>query len=202
MAGLVTVRYSDYFEEDLIVNHNDIFIAGFTPVLTTAPTTPGSVLHNSMRFAFEPSGDVVWASISGNALPLYPPNPFQTLALCVDGGLNQLGTIINTSRDWMYPEFDLDNGVVSPAAIGAGIIDIVSIPDNEYGYVGYATSNLSMFGYMQIQRLSLYEWRLIGYAYDDSGAPITVQNIVPSGSTIVMIGVASGLSGRKRRSTH
>lgn len=199
-AGIIVYRYADHFEEDLIVNHDDIFIAGFTPVLTTAPATPGSVLHNSMRFAFRPGGSSgVVSLVSGNDLPLYPPEPFQTLSLVSDGGLNQLGTLIQTSRDWVDPQFDLSTGAVSPAAMGAGVINIGSIPDDGYGYVGYAVSDLSMFGYMQIQRLSLFEWRLIGYAYDDSGAPISVQNLVPSSGTLMMLGAASGLNSRRRR---
>lgn len=203
MAGFVTVRYSDHFEEDLIVNNNDIFIAGFTPALTTAPTTPGIYLHNSMRFAFEPSGDRVSALVSGNSLPVFPPEPFSTLALCVDGGVDQLGTTIGAAREWLFPEFDLSTGAVQPASLfqlgDSGTINISIIPDNGFAFVGYATSDLSMFGYMQIQRLSLYEWRLIGYAYDDSGAPVVVQNIVPSGSTLAMLGVGAGVSGRTRR---
>ncbi|MBX3316458.1 MAG: hypothetical protein KF902_06285 [Phycisphaeraceae bacterium] len=201
MAGLVVYRYADHFEDDLIVNHNDIFIAGFTPALTTAPTD--TILHNSLRFAFEPSGGNITALISGNDLPLFPPEPFLTLSLCIDGGLNQLGTTMDSSREWATPNFDLDNGVVSPAVLigfnSSGQIDISAIPDCGYAYIGYATSDLGMFGYMQIQRLSLYEWRLIGYAYDDSGAPVVVQNIVPSGSTLAILGAGVGVSGRKRR---
>ncbi|QYK48941.1 MAG: hypothetical protein KF838_03600 [Phycisphaeraceae bacterium] len=97
MAGLVVYRYADHFEDDLIVNHNDIFIAGFTPALTTAPTD--TILHNSLRFAFEPSGGNITALISGNDLPLFPPEPFLTLSLCIDGGLNQLGTTMDSSRE-------------------------------------------------------------------------------------------------------
>lgn len=203
MAGLVTVRYSDYFEEDLIVNHNDIFIAGFTPVLTTAPTTPGSYLHNSMRFSFRPSGDRVSALVSGNSLPVFPPEPFNTLALCFDGGVDQLGTTIGPAREWLFPELDLSTGAVQPASLSqlgdSGTMNISIIPDNGFAFVGYATSDLSMFGYMQIQRLSLYEWRLIGYAYNDTGAPVTVENIVPSGGPLALLSAGSMIGVRRRR---
>ena len=199
MAGLVVYRYADHFEEDLIVNHNDIFIAGFTPVLTTAPTTPGSVLHNSMRFSFRSSGSSVTALVSGNDLPLFPPEPLQSLALCSDGGLNQLGKTIDASRDWALPFLDLESGAVDPATLTTGVLDIDLIPDNGFGYVGYSTSDLSQFGYMQIQRLSLYEWRLIGYAYDDSGAPVRVENIVPAGGSLALLGASSLVGARRKR---
>ncbi|MBX3360323.1 MAG: hypothetical protein KF912_15145 [Phycisphaeraceae bacterium] len=197
MAGLVTVRYSDHFEEDLIVNHNDVLIAGFTPELTTASID--MPLHNSMRFSFRPSGEAISAMVSGNILPLYPSEPFQTVALCYDGGLDQLGTTLSASRGWVEPFFDLETGAVGPASLATGDLKIDTILNNGYGYVGYATSDLSMFGYMQIQRLSLYEWRLIGYAYDDSGAPVTVQDIVPSGASLTLLSASAVLGGRKRR---
>ena len=196
-ADLITVLAAD----ELIVNHNDVFIAGFTSVLTTAPTTPGSILYNSMRFAFEPSGGNVTALVSGNDLPIYPPEPFQTIALCVDGGLNQLGATLTASSHWMPPDFDLDGGVVSPAVLvgfnHSGQIDITIIPDGGSGYVGYATSDLTKFGYMQIQRLSLYEWRLVGYRYDDSGAPVLVENLIPAPATLAALTLAA-LATRRR----
>ncbi|MBX3317167.1 MAG: hypothetical protein KF902_09935 [Phycisphaeraceae bacterium] len=201
MAGLVVYRYADHFEEDLIVNHNNILIAGFAPGLTIADVD--MPLENSMRFSFRPSGDEVSALVSGNMLPLYPPEPFQTVSLCSDGGLNQLGTTLGGTREWVPPYFDLENGFVSPATMGqfgdSGQINIKLIADGGYGYIGYATSDLSKFGYMQIQRLSLYEWRLIGYAYDDSGSPVTVQNIVPTGGSLAMLGTGAMMAGRKRR---
>ncbi|MBX3317833.1 MAG: hypothetical protein KF902_13335 [Phycisphaeraceae bacterium] len=201
MAGLVVYRYADHFEEDLIVNHNDILIAGFTPELTTASID--TQLFNSMRFAFEPSGGKVTALVSGNILPLYPSEPFQTLALCYDGGLDQLGTTIDAGREWAEPFFDLETGAVAPATLfqydTSGLIDISSIPDSGYGYVGYATSDLNMFGYIQIQRLSLYEWRLIGYAYDTSGEGILVQNLVPTPGVVSVAGIVLIVGARRRR---
>ncbi len=192
-ADLITVLAAD----TLIVNHNDIYIAGFLPTLTTKPTTAGTILYNSVRFAFEPSGGEVSAIASGNALPLYPPEPFQTPALCVDGGLNQEDSVIGVSRSWLLPDFELDSGVVSPAAMSTSILNIASIPDGGSGYVGYATSDLTMFGYMQIQRLSLYEWRLVGYRYDDSGASVLVENLIPAPATLAAFSLLA--FPRKRR---
>ncbi len=195
-ADLITVLAP----ETLIVNHNDIFIAGFTPTLTTAPTTPGSILHNSMRFSFRDFLGSTSALVSGNALELLPSEPFQTPALCVDGGLDQQGSFIDFSRTWRLPNFDLDNGVVSPASINTPILNITTTPDGGSGYIGYATSDLTRFGYMQIQRLSLYEWRLVGYRYDDSGAPVFVENLIPAPGALAILGAAT-LAPRRRRST-
>ena len=200
-ADLITVLASD----TLIVNHNDIFIAGFTPEVVIA--SRDSLLHNALRYAFEPSGGEVSALVSGNDLPLFAPEPFGTLALCLDGGLNQLGTTMDSGRDWRMPEFDLDSGFVDPAAMGqygtdgTPDIDITTIPDGGSGYVGYATSDLTKFGYMQIQRLSLYEWRLVGYRYDDSGAPVLVENLIPAPTTLAALGLVA-LAPRRHRSSH
>lgn len=198
MAGLVVYRYADHFEEDLIVNHNDILVAGFTPELTTASVD--DLLFNSMRLSFRPSSvGGVLALVSGNMLPLYPSEPFQTVSLCYDGGLDQWGTTIDASREWIEPFFDLGTGFVEPATLTTSILNIEAVPNNGYGYIGYGTSDLSRFGYMQIQRLSLYEWRLIGYAYDDSGAPVTVQDIVPAGGSLALLGTGAIMAGRKKR---
>jgi hypothetical protein len=193
-ADLITVLAAD----QLIVNHNDVLIAGFTPTLTTAPIdTP---LYNSMRFSFRPSLGNVLAMASGNMLPLYPGEPFDTPSICIDGGLHQLGTTMDLSRGWRTPQFDLENGFVSPATIGGSEIDITTIPDGGSGYVGYATSDLTMFGYMQIQRLSLYEWRLVGYRYDDSGAPVLVENLIPAPTTLAALSLLALPRRRSRAS--
>lgn len=193
-ADLITVLAAD----QLIVNHNDVLIAGFTPTLTTAPIdTP---LSNSMRFSFRPSGDEVSAIVSGNDLPPFSTEPFDTLALCYDGGLNQLGTTLSASRGWVEPFFDLETGYVGPAALTTGVLDIDTIPDGGSGYVGYATSDLSMFGYMQIQRLSLYEWRLIGYRYHDSGAPVIVENLIPAPASLAALSLLA-LPRKRRRAS-
>jgi hypothetical protein len=199
-ADLITVLAA----EQLIVNHNDVLIAGFTPEVVIA--SRDSLLHNALRFAFEPSGGEVSALVSGNDLPLFAPEPFDTLALCLHSGLNQLGTTMDSGRGWRMPEFDLDSGFVDPAAMGqygtdgTPDIDITTIPDGGSGYVGYATSDLTMFGYMQIQRLSLYEWRLVGYRYDDSGAPVLVENLIPTPTTLAALSLLT-LPRKRRRAS-
>lgn len=190
-ADLITVLAAD----ELIVNHNDVLIAGFTPTLTTAPVD--TLLHNSMRFSFRPSGSEVSAMVSGNILPLWAGEPFDTPSLCYDGGLNQLDTMIDAGRGWAEPFFDLETGSCGPATLGSGDLNIDTIPDGGSGYVGYATSDLTMFGYMQIQRLSLYEWRLVGYRYDDSGAPVLVENLIPAPATLAALSLLT--LPRKRR---
>ncbi|QYK49202.1 MAG: hypothetical protein KF838_04955 [Phycisphaeraceae bacterium] len=193
-ADLVTVLATD----TLIVNHNDIFIACFLPTLTTKPTD--EILHNSIRFSFRPVDAGVSAIISGNDLPLFPTGPFETVALCVDGGLIQSGTTMSATRDWAEPSFDVDTGIVDPTALPTSVTNIHLIPDGGSGYVGYATSDLTKFGYMQIQRLSLYEWRLVGYRYDDSGAPVLVENLIPAPATLAALALLALPRTRRRLS--
>ncbi len=194
-ADLITVLAAD----QLIVNHNDVLIAGFTPTLTTAPID--EFLHNSMRFSFRPGGSTgTLALVAGNWLPLWPTEPFQTPAICIDGGLDQRGTAIDVDRAWRTPQFELDSGVVTPASMVGSLVDITINPDGGSGYVGYATSDMTMFGYMQIQRLSLYEWRLVGYRYDDSGAPVLVENLIPTPTTLAALSLLT-LPRKRRRAS-
>lgn len=200
MAGIVTVVLS----EELIVTNNDIRVACFEPELTTSPyPSTGPSLRNSLRFGFivRPSGTVV-SGIVGNTLPPFSSTPFQTPALLADLGLNQLNSWIDPSRIWSLPTYDPKTGDVAEASIGQigdnGEIDIRAISDFGYGYVGYAKSDLSMFGYMQLQRLSLTQWRLVGYAYEDAGNPIQVINLVPSGSAALSFLGGLALAGRRR----
>lgn len=200
MAGIVTVVLS----EELIVTNNDMRVACFEPELTTSQF-PGPSLKNSLRFAFSvrPSGTVD-SNIIGNTLPAFPSTPFQTPALLADLGLNQLNSWIDSSRIWSFPRYDASTGDLDPASIGQigddGEIDIRAIPDFGYGYVGYAKSDLSMFGYMQLQRLSLTQWRLVGYAYEDAGNPIKVIDLVPSAPTLVPLVAGLAVAGRRRPS--
>ncbi|MBX3362008.1 MAG: hypothetical protein KF912_08845 [Phycisphaeraceae bacterium] len=79
-------------------------------------------------------------------------------------------------------------------------MDITTIPDGGSGYVGYATSDLTKFGYMQIQRLSLYEWRLVGYRYDNAGAPVLVENLIPAPATLAALALLALPRTRRRLS--
>ncbi|MBX3316459.1 MAG: hypothetical protein KF902_06290 [Phycisphaeraceae bacterium] len=203
MAGIVTVTLS----HELIVTNNDMVIALFEPALTTAPYPAGPILRNSLKLGFVtlPFSGTLEAGISGNALPQFPPFPYQTPALVVDGGLNQLNTEINSMRVWDTPVYSSSTGDLRPASISQtgddGDFDIRPIPDGGSVYIGYAKSDFSMFGFMQIQRVTLTQWRLIGYEYNDSGVPVLVRNLIPSSPTVVALGMgAAAAANRKRRS--
>ncbi len=202
-ADLITV----VLDHELIVTNNDVRIACFEPELTTAPyPSGGTSLRNSLRFGFtmRPSGTVV-SGIVGNTLPPFSSTPFETPALLADLGLNQLDSWVDSSRIWSLPTYDPRTGDLAEASIGQigndGEIDIRAIPDGGSGYVGYATSDLTKFGYMQIERISLTQWRLVGYRYDDAGAPVLVENLIPAPATLVALGLAA-LTPRRHRSTH
>ena len=197
-ADLITV----VLDHELIVTNNDVRIACFETELTTSPF-PGPSLRNSLRFAFTvyPSGTVE-SNIVGNTLPPFSSTPFETPALLADLGLNQLDSWVESSRIWSLPTYDPRTGDVAEASIGQigndGEIDIRAIPNGGSGYVGYATSDLTKFGYMQIQRLSLLEWRLVGYRYDDAGAPVLVENLIPAPATLAALGLVALPRPRRR----
>lgn len=67
-------------------------------------------------------------------------------------------------------------------------------------YIGYASSDASIFGYMQIVRVTDIDWRLVGYAFDPSGAAIDVKNlVVPNGSTLLALGLGATAAGLRKR---
>lgn len=202
MAGIVTVVLS----EELIVTNGDLKIALFEPTLTTEPSPSGPLLENSLRLKFTvpPLEGIITAVIQGNGLPPFPPEPFQTPALVVDSGLDQIGKAIDSSRVWAKPSYSTSTGDLRPVELyqvgDDGDFDIRPIPNGGSAYIGYGKSDLSMYGYMQIERVSLTQWKLIGYRYDDSGAPVFVQDLIPSASSVVALGLGiSGLGIRKRR---
>ncbi|QYK48940.1 MAG: hypothetical protein KF838_03595 [Phycisphaeraceae bacterium] len=202
MAGIVTVKLS----HELIVTNGDIRIALFEPTLTTEPSPSGPLLENSLRLRFTvpPLEGVITAVIQGNGLPPFPPEPFQTPSLVVDSGLDQIGKTVGSSRVWAMPSYSSSTGDLRPVELyqvgDDGDFDIRPIPNGGSAYIGYGKSDFSMYGFMQIERISLTQWKLIGYQYDDSGAPVVVQNLIPSAPSLVTLGLGvSGLGMRKRK---
>lgn len=193
--------------EKRIITNNDWQIGIFEPTLTLVPyfsgLPPAEQLPNSLRMSFRE--DPLRCLVVGNGLPLFPPEPFQTPAIYADGGLMLFEQFIDHSSpsSWSNPSYDPDNGAVNPAAIFQGStggnfnVDLFKEDDN--AYIAYATSNHSMFGYVQIQRdVSRTQWRLIGYAFDPTGAPIQVLPL-PANPTVMLPLLAGAMLGRKNR---
>lgn len=135
----------------------------------------------------------MYGGITGNALPSFPPFPLQTPALYLPGGFHIEGVTLSNPSGFIEPSYDPEFGDTRPVAFSHGTqsfsdFNLESFADGDMAYIGYATSDFSMFGYMQIERVNVLDWKLIGYAYDPSGASILVTNLVPAPS---MLGLAA-----------
>ncbi len=204
------VVLNDGAHKDTIISRGDLRIHLFANEVTIDPApTPGGDAFYSMNFNFQfqfgNPKDVVGA-ISSNELPVDPDFPLQTACILGEGGLRLEGSVIDAARSFVPPSYDPETGTVIPAFITNddhpfADFNLESFSDGDMAYIGYSSSDFSSFGYMQIQRQSVLEWKLIGYAFDAAQEGILVRNLaIPNGPTLLTLGLggASGLL-RKRR---
>ncbi len=204
-APIVVLNTGEH--RDTIISRGDLRIHLFANEVTIDPApTPGGDAFYTMNFNFQflfgNPEDVVGA-ISSNELPVDPDFPLETASILAEGGLRLEGSVIDAGRAFVHPTYDSKNGIVVPAFITNGTspfsaFNLESFADGDMAYVGYATSELTTFGYMQIERQSVLEWKLIGYAYDPSGAPILVENLVPAPSSLAALLLAACPRRRRR----
>ncbi|MBX3366716.1 MAG: hypothetical protein KF912_05310 [Phycisphaeraceae bacterium] len=195
--------------EQRIITRNEFMFDVFNPTeLVLTPYVPGggpfTQSENSLRFSFREFAGAPTALIQANILVPFPPTPFASPSLL--GGVDALlqnGTWLDATRIWVDPDYDPDSGVVAPASLGQlgdqGDFDLRSFSGSQMAYVGYARSDKSMFGYVQIQRVTTYDWKLIGYRFDESGAPLLIEDLVVPGSGSLLALAAAGLLRPLRR---
>ena len=74
-------------------------------------------------------------------------------------------------------------------------------PDGDSHFVGFSfeleSDGTTVYGWAEIERLDSANGRLLGWAYDDSGAPITVPE--PAGLALLALGAAGVSALRKKR---
>jgi hypothetical protein len=208
-AASPIVVLNDGIHENLIISRGEYRIHIFQDNLEIDPwPTPGGDAPNSLilNFQFE-FGDPtrVTGVIAGNMLPDFPPLPLQSPSLMVDGGLRLEGSDIDATRSFISPSYDDETGDSRPAFIahGTGAFDsfnLYTFSDGDTAYVGFSDADEFVYGYMQIERVNVLDWKLIGYAYDPSGGGILVQNLVPApGGVAVLALAAAPLLTRTRR---
>lgn len=194
--------------EQRIITRNEFMFDLFNPTeLVLTPYVPGggpfSQSPNSMRISFRDLGGAPLGLITGNILPIAPPKPYATPSLLdATDPLLQEGTWLDSSRAWRDPWEAED--IVDPAhysqAGSHGDFDLLSFESGATVLIGYATSDKSMFGYVQIERVTTYDWKLIGYRFDDSGAPLFMQNLIPAPGALALLGLALAAPRHSRRS--
>lgn len=196
--------------ERRIITRNEFMFELFNPTeLVLTPYVPGggpfSQSPNSMRLAFNDLGGAPTGLVTGNILPFFPPTPFATPSLLgVANPLLQEGTWLDENRRWLDPVYEIDSGIVEPASyvqVGSqGDFDLLSFEDGDVVLIGYAKSDKSMFGYVQIERVTTYDWKLIGYRFDDSGAPLHMERFaVPGSGSLLALGAAGLLRPKRGR---
>lgn len=205
MAAPIVVL-NDGEHRDLIISNGEYFIQALTPGLNIVPYLPGLEPTNALYMnVFYDDEDIVRGGIAANPLPLFPSHPLQTLCILATGGLRLEGMTIDGSGSFVQPSYDPFSGDTRPAAIIHGThpfadFNLESFQDGHMAYVGYASSDKTLFGYMQVQRVNVTDWKLIGYAYDPSGAGIVVTALpVPPSAAVVGLGLAAAGHISRRR---
>lgn len=181
MASPIVVL-NDGPDRDTIISRGDHYIHLFATEATIDPRVAGQYpAANTMRISFGYSFGEVRGTISGNALPDWPVLPVQTPALLAEGGLKIKDQFIDASWAFNEPQYDPTSGGTNVASITHGTgsnFDLTEFTTaGQMAYIGYASSDFSIFGYMQIERVTEVDWKLIGYAFDTSGDGILVQEL-------------------------
>ncbi|MBX3318172.1 MAG: hypothetical protein KF902_15045 [Phycisphaeraceae bacterium] len=202
MAAPIVVL-NDGEHRDLIISNGEYFVQALTPALNIVPYLPGLEPTNAlyMNFFYD-DADIVQGGIAANPLPFFPSHPLQTLCILATGGLRLEGMTIDRGGSFVEPSFDPFGGDIRPAAITHGTgpfsaFNLLTFAGGDMAYIGYASSDKSIFGYMQIQRVNVTDWRLIGYSYDPSGTGIVVTALPAPPAALGVLGAA--LLNRPRR---
>lgn len=201
MASPIVVL-NDGAHKDVIISHLDFYIPVMQPTLELVPYGDLVISPDSITMNFGYLGGVLGGGIGGNTLPQFPGIPLRTPAIFVAGGLRLDGmTLGPSSNDFLSPSYDPVLGDASPAFITHGTspfsaFNLLTFEDGDYAYIGYASSDYSIFGYMQIQRVNEIDWKLIGFAYDAGSISVVPLPTPPAG---VLMGMGIAVAGARSR---
>jgi hypothetical protein len=204
-APIVVLNTGEHRDTIISRGEHRIHIFQDTLEIDSWPTPGGDAIHTLLidfQYSVAEPGELTGAII-GNELPLFPPLPLQTPSLMTGGGLRIEGSIIDANQSFVRPSYDPDTSYSAPAFIahGTGPFDsfnLSSFSDGDVAYIGFSDANVRVFGYMQIERQSVLDWKLIGYAFDPSGAPVLVENLIPAPASLAALGMTA-LTTRRRR---
>lgn len=208
MASPIVVL-NDGEHQNLIISRGQHRIHIFQDTLEIDPwPTPGGDARNSLILNFQFTfGDpsLIDGTIAGNMLPSFPPLPLQSPSIYLPGGLHLENMELGLSTNgYVQPAYDPELGDTLPAFVFHGTepysdFNLESFENGDMAYIGFADSGLTRFGYMQIERVNVLDWKLIGYAYEPTGAPIEVERLfIPIPPTLLAFG-ALGVLGRGQR---
>ncbi|MBX3317867.1 MAG: hypothetical protein KF902_13505 [Phycisphaeraceae bacterium] len=205
MASPIVVL-NDGADKDTIISRGDYYIHLFATEVTIDPNISGeSPATNTLRVSFGYTLGVLRGTISGNSLSDWPPLPVQTPSLLAQGGLKIKDQFIDASWGFAEPQYDPTSGGTNIAQLSHGtslssdfnLNDFTNVGD--MAYIGYASSDFSIFGYMQIERVTEVDWKLVGYAFDTSGDGILVQELfIPSPSAVGLLVAPLAMRPKRR----
>ncbi len=160
----------------------------FSPVLTFTPLDPyygTNFAVESVNMGFASGYYGTFGFIRGNLVSGNPPTmPLETPALIKSGNSAMaiagmtIGSTSNFDVPFMQAGYYGNYLHFAQIATWQGDINMFAYTDGDFGYIGYAKSDLTNFGYIQMQRENLTTWRLIGYRYGTAGESITVQDLI------------------------
>ncbi len=181
---------------DTIISHGDFYIPCLQPVLELVPYSDPSSATNALYLNFAYLGSDLHGAVTGNALPSSPPFPFQTPALYLPGGFRIQDELLDSPAGFVEPTFDPEFGDVRPVAFSHGTqsfsdFNLELFNNGDMAYIGYASSDFALYGYMQIQRVNVTDWKLIGYSYNEASitvVPLPAPPTAPlSGATLAVM---------------
>lgn len=207
MGDVIVVRPSSQI---IISNNVEVGVFRDVPEPITRSFDPsGTPFPDSIRFSFTNTDDGPVASIHSNSLPNgswgFPPD---SPSLSPTGALNAYHATVDSAFDWRRAEISIDGDSFIPARLlQSGIFGDFRLQDfdpGESAYVPFSDYALTMFGYVQIRRVGsdIAVWELVGYAYDDSGAGVYVEDLyvpTPPSMAILSAGVIAGRFRRRER---
>ncbi|QYK47381.1 MAG: hypothetical protein KF838_11390 [Phycisphaeraceae bacterium] len=202
-AASPIVVLNDGPDRDTIISRNGYYIHLFADEVTLDPYDPLQYPQpNTITIDFGYSLQL-YGAISGNPLPDWPPLPVPTPALLAEGGLKIKDQFIDASSAFNEPQYDPTTGGTNIAQISHGAGSNFNLTEftvpGQMAYVGYASSDFSIIGYLQIERVTEVDWKLVGYAFDTSGEGILVQNLVPAPGVMGVAGIMMVVGARRRR---
>lgn len=215
MAAPTTWVYTSIGDRPIISN-NDVYVPLFVPgEPALAPFLPGLGYDQyGIRMSVTVPGPLV-ASILGNSYTSHVTT-IRSPALYVPDGLRlaQEAVTLNGDNpsDWAGP-IRTSTGQVVPAFIEqggpVGDFDLSIFAYNtvseggDYAYIGFADATLTRFGYLQIERASatdITQWRLVGFAYEEAGVPIEVEDltVIPPAPSALLLAAGMAVVSRRR----
>lgn len=211
MAAPTTWVYTSIGDRPIISN-NDVYVPLWMPgePELVPLVLPGDYDQFAIRMTATMPGPLV-AAIFGNHYTSSTAT-IRSPALYGLEGLRLEGVTLDGDggeTEWVLPTKDLASGFVDPAfleqggSVGQFDLSTFAYDADDYAYIGFADATLTRFGYLQIERASatdITQWRLVGFAYEEAGVPIEVEDltVIPPAPSALLLAAGMAVVSRRR----